>query len=68
MLGKFGSGLFPRVVCSRGQPALPSFLLLKVWLYAYALGITLSWRLEQRIYEDLGFAIWRAGRGRTTGR
>jgi transposase len=30
-------------------------LMLKVWLYAYALGVTSSRRLEQRIREDLAF-------------
>lgn len=29
--------------------------MLKVWLYAYALGVTSARRLEQRIREDLGF-------------
>jgi hypothetical protein len=29
--------------------------MLKVWLYAYALGLTSSRRLEERIREDLGF-------------
>ena len=43
-------------------------LMLKVWLYGYALGVTSSRRLEQRIREDLAFAIWPALRGRTTGR
>src|SRR6266481_1269363 len=36
-----------------GHPAYPPALLLKVWLYAYALGMTSSRRLEQRIREDL---------------
>ena len=30
-------------------------LMLKVWLYAYALGVTSARRLEQRIREDLAF-------------
>lgn len=38
-----------------GRPGYPPQLLLKVWLYAYALGVTSSRRLEQRIREDLGF-------------
>jgi transposase len=40
-----------------GRPAYPPQLLLKVWLYAYALGVTSSRRLEQRIREDLGFRL-----------
>ncbi len=39
----------------QGRPGYPPQLLLKVWLYAYALGTTSSRRLEQRIREDLGF-------------
>jgi transposase len=39
----------------QGRPGYPPQLLLKVWLYAYALGVTSSRRLEQRIHEDLGF-------------
>jgi len=38
-----------------GRPGYPPQLLLKVWLYAYAQGLTSSRRLEQRIHEDLGF-------------
>ena len=38
-----------------GRPGYPPQLLLKVWLYAYALAVTSSRRLEQRIREDLGF-------------
>jgi len=36
-------------------------LLVKVWLYAYALGITSSRRLEQRVREDLGFRYLAGG-------
>ena len=38
-----------------GRPAYPPELLLKVWLYGYAVGVTSSRKLEQRIREDLGF-------------
>src|SRR5262252_1824731 len=38
-----------------GRPAYAPALLVKVWLYAYALGITSCRRLEQRGREDLGF-------------
>jgi transposase len=36
-------------------------LMLKVWLYGYALGITSSRRLEQRIREDLAFRYLAGG-------
>ena len=44
-----------------GRPAYAPALLLKVWLYAYALGITSSRRLEQRVREDLGFRYLAGG-------
>jgi len=36
-------------------------LMLKVWLYAYALGLTSARRLEQRIREDLAFRYLAGG-------
>lgn len=41
----------------QGRPGYPPQLLLKVWLYAYALGVTSSRRIEQRLHEDLGFRL-----------
>jgi len=41
----------------QGRPSYPPQLMLKVWLYAYALGVTSSRRIEQRISEDLGFRL-----------
>jgi transposase len=41
----------------QGRPGYPPQLLLKVWLYAYALGVTSSRRIEQRVHEDLGFRL-----------
>jgi transposase len=43
-----------------GQLYHPS-LLLKVWLYAYALGITSSRRVERRVVEDLAFRYLAGG-------
>lgn len=40
-----------------GRPGYPPQLLLKVWLYGYASGVTSSRRIEQRIQEDLGFRL-----------
>lgn len=59
----FGSGVvqrlerseFERGYSETGPPAYHPWLMLKVWLYAYALGVTSARRLEQRIREDLGF-------------
>src|SRR3989442_1229634 len=44
-----------------GRPAYHPALMLKVWLYAYALGITSARRLEQRVREDLAFRYLAAG-------
>jgi transposase len=44
-----------------GPPAYHPALLLKVWLYAYALGMTSSRRLEQRIREDFAFRYLAGG-------
>jgi transposase len=44
-----------------GRPAYVPALLVKVWLYAYALGVTSSRRLEQRVREDLGFRYLAGG-------
>ncbi len=44
-----------------GQPGYHPRLLLKLWLYAYSLGITSSRRLEQRTREDLGFRFLAGG-------
>lgn len=44
-----------------GQPGYHPALLVGVWLYAYALGVTSSRRLEQRIREDLGFRYLAGG-------
>jgi transposase len=40
-----------------GRPSYPPQLMLKVWLYAYTLGVTSSRRIEQRVREDLGFRL-----------
>jgi transposase len=50
-------GQFEVESSEQGRPGYPPQLLLKVWLYAYALGVTSSRRIEQRIREDLGFRL-----------
>jgi transposase len=52
---------FEAVYSDEGHPAYHPALLLKVWLYAYALGMTSSRRLEQRIREDLAFRYLAGG-------
>ena len=52
---------FERAYSEEGHPAYHPALLLKVWLYAYALGVTSSRRLEQRVREDLAFRYLAGG-------
>jgi transposase len=52
---------FEQRYSEEGHPAYHPALLLKVWLYAYALGVTSSRRLEQRILEDLAFRYLAGG-------
>jgi len=52
---------FTAAYSEEGQPGYHPALLVGVWLYAYALGVTSSRRLEQRIREDLGFRYLAGG-------
>lgn len=54
-------GRFHEAYSAEGGLLYHPSLLLKVWLYAYALGITSSRRLEQRIREDLAFRYLAGG-------
>ena len=40
---------FEQAYVEEGPPAYAPALMVKVWLYAYALGVTSSRRLEQRV-------------------
>lgn len=46
---------FEKAYSEEGGELYAPSLMLKVWLYAYALGLTSARRLEQRIREDLAF-------------
>jgi transposase len=48
---------------TEGGPAYAPEMLVSVWLYAYALGVTSSRRLEQRICEDMAFRYLAGGAG-----
>ena len=54
-------GAFEQDYEEEGRPAYAPALQVKVWLYAYALGITSCRRLEQRVREDLGFRYLAGG-------
>jgi len=57
MVERLELGQFEAERGEEGRPGYPPQLMLKVWLYAYALGITSSRRVEQRVREDLGFRL-----------
>ena len=46
---------------TEGGPAYAPEMMVSVWLYAYALGVTSSRRLEQRLREDLAFRYLAGG-------
>ena len=52
---------FEQVYGEEGGALYHPSLMLKVWLYGYALGITSARRLEQRIREDLGLRYLAGG-------
>ena len=54
-------GEFERAYGEEGGALYAPALMLKVWLYAYALGMTSGRRLEQRIREDLAFRYLAGG-------
>lgn len=58
---KLDLGAIEQGYSDEGHPAYHPALLLKVWLYAYALGVTSSRRLEQRIREDMAFRYLAGG-------
>jgi len=53
--------VFEKAYSEEGGALYAPELMLKVWLYAYALGITSARRLEQRIREDLGLRYLAGG-------
>ena len=52
---------FEQAYGSEGRLAYPPRMMLKVWLYAYCLGLHSTRRLEQRIREDLAFRYLAGG-------
>ncbi|HET9306272.1 MAG TPA: transposase [Candidatus Sulfotelmatobacter sp.] len=58
---KLDLGEFEHTYSDEGHPAYHPALMLKVWLYAYALGVTSSRRLEQRVREDLALRYLAGG-------
>src|ERR1700686_1151348 len=61
IVAKLNMEIFRSEYGEEGGPAYAPEMLVSVWLYAYALGMTSSRRLEQRIREDLAFRYLAAG-------
>ena len=61
VLAKLNLSAFREEYGVEGGPAYAPESLVAVWLYAYALGVTSSRRLEQRLREDLAFRYLAAG-------
>ncbi|MGH9577531.1 MAG: transposase, partial [Terriglobales bacterium] len=52
---------FERAYGAEGRLAYPPKMMLKVWLYAFALNVSSTRRLEQRVREDLAFRYLAGG-------
>jgi transposase len=61
VMAKLNLDVFRNEYGEEGGPAYAPEMLVSVWLYAYALGVTSSRRLEQRIREDLAFRYLAGG-------
>jgi transposase len=61
VVAKLNLDTFRKEYGEEGGPAYAPEMLASVWLYAYALGVTSSRRLEQRIREDLAFRYLAGG-------
>jgi transposase len=61
VLAKVDLSAFRDEYSEEGGPAYAPEMQVSVWLYAYALGLTSSRRLEQRIREDLAFRYLAGG-------
>jgi len=61
VVARLNLGAFRDEYGEEGGPAYAPEMLVSVWLYAYALGVTSSRRLEQRIREDLAFRYLAGG-------
>jgi transposase len=56
-------GRFEEAYGAEGRMAYPPRMMLKVWLYAFCLGVNSTRRLERRIREDLAFRYLAGGLG-----
>jgi len=61
MVEAFDVSRFEEAYASEGRMAYPPRMMLKVWLYAFCLGVNSTRRLERRIREDLAFRYLAGG-------
>jgi transposase len=61
MVGRLNLSGFEQEYSEEGGSLYHPALMLSVWLYGYALGVTSARRIEQRLREDLGFRYLAAG-------
>ena len=61
MVEQFDLRQFEQAYGAEGRLAYPPAMMLKVWLYAFCLGVSSTRRLERRIQEDLGFRYLAGG-------
>jgi len=61
MVEQFDVSQFEQAYSAEGRMAYPPSMMLKVWLYAFCLGVNSTRRLERRIQEDLAFRYLAGG-------
>jgi transposase len=61
MVEQFDLRQFEQAYSAEGRMAYPPSMMLKVWLYAFCLGVNSTRRLERRIQEDLAFRYLAGG-------
>jgi transposase len=61
MVEQFDLSQFDEAYSAEGRMAYPPSMMLKVWLYAFCLGVNSTRRLERRIQEDLAFRYLAGG-------
>jgi transposase/IS5 family transposase len=61
LVEQFDLRQFEQAYGAEGRLAYPPSMMLKVWLYAFCLGVSSTRRLERRIQEDLGFRYLAGG-------
>ena len=61
VVGRLEMSVFEQSYSAEGGELYAPQLMLGVWLYAYALGITSARQVERRLVEDLAFRYLAAG-------